>query len=64
MLAPITWYMHAFWKEQDQASQVNQMNHFMKNLAIIGGLILVFWTFNQLQGEAPVSLTDPLFDRW
>jgi len=31
---------HRFW-EFDAATQVNQMNHFLKNLAIIGGLAFV-----------------------
>lgn len=31
---------HRFW-EYDQAQRVNQINHFLKNLAIIGGLLFV-----------------------
>ena len=31
---------HRFW-EFDAAQYANQMNHFMKNLAIIGGLLFV-----------------------
>jgi len=31
---------HRFW-EFDAAAQANQMNHFLKNLAIIGGLAFV-----------------------
>jgi putative oxidoreductase len=31
---------HRFW-EFDAAQQANQMNHFLKNLAIIGGLFYV-----------------------
>ena len=31
---------HRFW-EFDAAQQANQMNHFLKNLAIIGGLMFV-----------------------
>lgn len=31
---------HRFW-EFDAAAQANQLNHFLKNLAIIGGLIFV-----------------------
>ena len=31
---------HRFW-ESDAAQYANQMNHFMKNLAIIGGLLFV-----------------------
>jgi putative oxidoreductase len=31
---------HRFW-EFDAAQQVNQMNHFLKNIAVIGGLLFV-----------------------
>ena len=31
---------HRFW-EFDAAQQINQLNHFLKNLAVIGGLIFV-----------------------
>jgi putative oxidoreductase len=31
---------HRFW-EVDPAQYANQMNHFLKNMAIVGGLILV-----------------------
>lgn len=31
---------HRFW-EYDAAQRVNQINHFLKNLAIIGGLLFV-----------------------
>src|SRR5262245_8720231 len=35
-----TFTAHRFW-EFDTALQANQMNHFLKNLAIIGGLFFV-----------------------
>ena len=35
-----TFMAHRFW-EFDPAQQANQMNHFLKNLAIIGGLAFV-----------------------
>lgn len=35
-----TFMAHRFW-EFDAAQQANQMNHFLKNLAIIGGLMYV-----------------------
>ena len=31
---------HRFW-EFDAAQQANQMNHFLKNLAIVGGMIIL-----------------------
>jgi putative oxidoreductase len=55
--------MHAFWKEQDAQQQQNQMAHFMKNMAILGAALVIFFVYNQMQGDAPLSLTDPLFGR-
>lgn len=62
-LLPVAFIMHAFWKEQDPQMQEMQMAHFMKNIAMAGAALIILYTFNQLQGEAALSLTDPLFDR-
>ena len=35
-----TFMAHRFW-EFDPAQSANQMNHFLKNLAIIGGLLML-----------------------
>jgi putative oxidoreductase len=39
-LIPTTLIFHNFWIEQGMA-QMNQMQHFMKNLTIMGGLLMV-----------------------
>jgi putative oxidoreductase len=39
-VAVATAMAHRFW-EFDAAQQVNQMNHFLKNIAVIGGLLFV-----------------------
>jgi putative oxidoreductase len=39
-VAIATGMAHRFW-EFDAAQQANQMNHFLKNLALIGGLLFV-----------------------
>jgi putative oxidoreductase len=61
-LAPTTYYMHAFWK-LDGMERVTQHAMFFKNLAMIGGWLIVFWAYNQGQ-DLPASLTDALFDRF
>ena len=33
---------HRFWEISDAAQYVNQMNHFMKNVTIIGGLLVLY----------------------
>jgi putative oxidoreductase len=59
----ITPFMHAFWKEQDQMQQQMQMANFTKNLALLGGTLVLFYAWNQLQGAAGLSITDPLFGK-
>jgi putative oxidoreductase len=40
-LVPTTLAGHRFWEEDDPKAIAMQRTHFLKNLAIIGGLILV-----------------------
>jgi hypothetical protein len=35
----------------------------MKNMALAGGALVPFYTYNQLQSDAGRSITDPLFAR-
>jgi putative oxidoreductase len=62
-LIGITPIMHAFWKETEPQQQQIQIAMFTKNVALLGAALVVFYVYNQLQGEAPVSITDPLFGR-
>ena len=39
-LVPTTVAGHAFWEEDDPAQRANQQIHFMKNLGLLGGLLL------------------------
>lgn len=50
-LVPVTFMMHAFWGIADPAMAQMQMIHFMKNLSLIGGaLLLAFY------GAGPISI--------
>jgi putative oxidoreductase len=62
-LVGITPIMHAYWKEQDEQMKAMQIANVMKNVGLIGGALVIFYVYNQLQGEAPLSITDPLFGR-
>ena len=55
--------MHAFWKEKDAQAQQAQIVNFVKNVSMAGGALVLFYAYNQLQGEAGLSITDPLFSR-
>jgi putative oxidoreductase len=59
----ITPLMHAFWRETDPMQKQLQMVNFVKNTGLLGGALVLFYVWNQLQGDAGLSLTDPLFGR-
>lgn len=40
-LVPTTLAGHAFWKESSEASRATHRTHFLKNLAMLGGLLFV-----------------------
>ena len=50
-LLPATYYFHAFWKETDPKAQADQMIQFMKNLALMGAMLLIV-----ANGPGPFSL--------
>ena len=39
-LVPTTIAGHAFWREEDPARRAGQRVHFLKNVAMLGGLLL------------------------
>jgi hypothetical protein len=55
--------MHAFWKEEDPQMKAIQQSQFLKNVALGGAALILFYAYNQLQGAADLSITDPLFGR-
>src|SRR5688572_29483612 len=50
-LVPVTFMMHAFWKETDPMQTQMQMTNFMKNLSLLGGALLITYF-----GSGPLSL--------
>ena len=50
-LVPVTFAMHAFWAESDPMTRMMQQVHFMKNVGLLGGALLI----SQF-GAGPVSL--------
>lgn len=53
--------MHAFWRERDPMVSQSQLAHFMKNIGLAAGALAIFFAWNQLQGDAGLALTGPLF---
>jgi putative oxidoreductase len=52
-LIPVTFMMHAFWKETDPMKHQMQMSNFMKNLGLTGGALLISYF-----GAGPVSFDE------
>jgi uncharacterized membrane protein YphA (DoxX/SURF4 family) len=40
-LIPVTFMMHAFWKEHDPAAKMHEMVNFMKNFALLGAVLIL-----------------------
>lgn len=53
-------FMHPFWKVEAEA-QDEETQHFLKDVTICAGLLVLFWVFNQVGEAAPLTLTNPLF---
>ncbi|MBP9771767.1 MAG: DoxX family membrane protein [Candidatus Pacebacteria bacterium] len=41
-LIPVTYFMHAFWKESDPQARSGEKIAFLKNVALIGAALLLF----------------------
>ena len=40
-LGPVTFVMHAYWKVQDPMAKMGERVNFMKNLALLGGTLIL-----------------------
>lgn len=63
-LIPVTFLMHQFWAERDPTARRTELSLFMKNIALIGGCVLLFsWFARDTFGLGlPYTLTDGAFD--
>ena len=53
-LVPVSFKMHAFWKEADPNAKMMDKIQFMKNMALVGALLMFYaipvpWVYNVLQ---------------
>jgi putative oxidoreductase len=58
-LVPTAFIMHAPWKVADPMEKANQQAHFMKNLVMAGGA-LILYCFVQQAGYGPFTLGEPM----
>jgi putative oxidoreductase len=52
-LVPVSFYMHAFWKEADPNARMMEQIAFLKNLALVGALLMLYavplpWVYSVL----------------
>lgn len=59
-LVPIAFFMHRFWGVDAQTAQM-QMPHFLKNIALAGAALVLFYLFREGGDGLPYTLTGPLF---
>jgi putative oxidoreductase len=50
-LIPVTFIMHAFWKETDPMQMQMQMGNFMKNISLLGAALMITYF-----GAGPLSV--------
>ena len=62
-LIPLTFLMHQFWAERDPIAKQTELSMFMKNIALIGGCVLLFsWFARDTFGFGlPYTITDGAF---
>lgn len=53
-LVPVSFKMHAFWKETDPNARMMERVQFMKNMALVGACLMLYalpipWMYNVLQ---------------
>ena len=62
-LIPVTFLMHKFWAERDLEAKQIQLSMFMKNIALIGGAVLLFSFFarDTFGFGLPYTITDGVF---
>lgn len=62
-LLPVTFLMHKFWAERDPAMRRAEQSTFLKNIALIGGAVVLFSFFarDTFGLGLPYTLTDGVF---
>lgn len=58
-LVPSAFMVHAYWKEADPGARQNEQAHFMKDLALAGAALVLYWVV-QTYGYGPMTLGQPM----
>jgi len=59
-LIPTSFLMHRFWGVDPETAMMQQP-HFMKNIALAGAALVLFYLFKQGGDALPYTITGPLF---
>ena len=59
-LLSAAYYMHAFWKVDDPQERAGEQAHFMKDIALAGGALIIIYLYWALGDFADVSVSGPL----
>jgi len=60
-LVPISFFMHAYWKESDAQAKQSDQVMFNKNVGLIGGALAFFLLFAVTGANLGLTITEPLF---
>jgi uncharacterized membrane protein YphA (DoxX/SURF4 family) len=60
-LIPVSYFMHAFWKESDPAAAQAENANFMKNVALIGAALVFIALWHETGHVSAGILDTPLF---
>jgi putative oxidoreductase len=58
-LVPVAIKMHDFWAVTDPLQKSVQQAHFMKNIAMAGAALILYWVV-QSYGYGPFTLGEPM----
>lgn len=61
-VVPAAAWFHNFWAIEDQQQKMTQNAFFFRNLALLGGSLVLFAVFATVGHDLSFSLTDPLFN--
>lgn len=60
-LAPTALTMHAFWRLEDPAERQMDRVHFLKDVGLLGAVLMLFGLFQQFGEALDFTITGPLF---
>ena len=60
-LIPISFFMHAYWKESDAQAKQGDQVMFNKNVGLMGGALAFFLLFAVTAVNLGLTITGPLF---